>query len=105
MVKSKLAGMVISASLLFGYEPIVAAAPTFASPIAVEISNADGLVAQASIGRPLTNRELRRQHRAEYRRLRREHLAERHELRRSQRFERRFGRAAPRQRSIRQGVY
>jgi hypothetical protein len=67
MTRYKILGLVISVSLLCGYEPMADAAPVTVPSSAV-ISNADGLVVQAVIAGGVWRREARRQNRRAIRR-------------------------------------
>jgi len=65
MTISKILGLAIGASLLFGYEPIAEATPMAVPPSAVEMSASDGLVVQQArvyhgVARRTTRRHVRR---------------------------------------------
>jgi hypothetical protein len=81
MIRIKVLGLLIGASLVVGYEPTAEAAPP-ASPSAIEIYNANGFVEQVSHARRVARREVRRVHRYERRGLRRFHREERRYMRR-----------------------
>ena len=69
MTRSKILGLAIGASLLFGFEPMAGAAPMAASPSTVEMSAFSGNVAQAFLG--IGRRHVRRVERRAYRHERR----------------------------------
>ena len=60
MTRIKILGLVIGASLLFGYEPFAEATPAASPGSAVEISNSNGLVVQAGHYRRVARRTTRR---------------------------------------------
>ena len=84
MTGSKILGLAIGASLLFGFEPIANATPMAAPPSAFEMSAFSGNVAQAFLGieRRHARRIERRAHRHARRVERRVHRHERREIRR-----------------------
>ena len=84
MNRSKILGLVIGASLFFGFEPFAEAAPMVASPSTVEMSAYSGNVVQAFLGiqRRHARRVERRAHRQARRAERRVHHHERREIRR-----------------------
>ena len=84
MTRSKILGLLIGASLLFGFEPFAEAAPMVASPSTVELSAFSGNVAQAFLGieRRHARRVERRARRHERREARRVYRHERRERRR-----------------------
>jgi hypothetical protein len=49
MTRTKILGLALGASLLFGYEPIAEATPMAAPPSAVEMSASTGIVVQARV--------------------------------------------------------
>ena len=67
MTRYRILGLVISLSLLFGYEPMADAAPVTV-PSSTVISNSDGLVIQAVIAGGVWRRSARRQTRRAIRR-------------------------------------
>ena len=60
MARKQVFGLAIAASLLFGYEPMAAAAPMAAPPNAVEMSASTGVVVQARVVRGVARRTTRR---------------------------------------------
>jgi hypothetical protein len=62
MTRTKILGLAIGATLLFGYEPIAEATAMAAPPSAVVISNSDGLVVQAVTRAGVAHRSTRLSH-------------------------------------------
>jgi hypothetical protein len=60
MARKKILGLLIGASLLIGYEPVVEAMPLAAPVSVVGISNSDGLVVQAVTRAGVDHRSARR---------------------------------------------
>jgi hypothetical protein len=60
MKRMKTLGVLIGASLLFGYEPVAQAMPLAASPSVFQMSSSDGAVVKAAYGRGVARRTTRR---------------------------------------------
>ena len=60
MIRTRILGLAIGASLLIGYEPAVEATPMIAPPSVVGISNSDGLVVQVLTRAGVAHRSARR---------------------------------------------